>query len=269
MTTRHIEGGDGVGKYLNDKDTVKSGLAKTLATAARAWREAYGEIPLPSVVVAAVPEVIPQDILGRAILEYKEGPLTPELVDKAWQAIWRTWGESICHAFDVPSCDRTSEDLAELEKEGKAVLLLPDEIYTKEGLILLGRIFPKMQSWSIRERATVTNEHEKGGSIDIEMNIDSPNRNTNEEQAMDILKKEGRRGQRFATFIVGSQFSKLLTGCYLDEGATWSRLPGSRRGVEVLDALFRSDGRLRVVSGLSRGSRGPALGFRSEGVKRA
>lgn len=51
MTTRHIEGGDGVGKYLNDKDTAKSDLAKTLATTARAWREAYGEIPLPELVV--------------------------------------------------------------------------------------------------------------------------------------------------------------------------------------------------------------------------
>lgn len=52
MVTLHIEGGDGVGKYLNDKDKAKSDLAKTLATAARAWRETYGEIPLPNQVVS-------------------------------------------------------------------------------------------------------------------------------------------------------------------------------------------------------------------------
>ncbi len=38
------------------------------------------DIPLPSATPVA-PEVIPQDTLGRSISEYKEGPLTPELVN--------------------------------------------------------------------------------------------------------------------------------------------------------------------------------------------
>lgn len=169
-----------------------------------------------------------QDVLGLAILEYSKESLTPELVDTTWQTIWKTWGESVSHTFQVPSCDRTSEELAQLQREEKADLLVPDELYTKEGLVLLGRIFPKMRSWSVSEQTTVTNEHNKGGSIDIEMDLDSPHRNTGEKQAMDILRKERRTGQRLATLIVGSQFSKLSTDRYLDEGATWSRLPGSR-----------------------------------------
>ncbi len=87
---------------------------------------------------------------------------------------------------------------------------------------------PKMQSWSVSQGTSVINGDNKGGSIDIEMDIDSPNRNTNEKQTVDMLKKEGRKGQRLATFIIGSRFSKLLTDHYLDEGSTLSRLPGSR-----------------------------------------
>ena len=146
---------------------------------------------------------------------------------------------------------------------------MPDEIYTKEGLVLLGGMFPKMRSWSVGEKTIVTNDHDKGGSIDIEMDIDSPNRNTNERKALDILKKEGRKGQRLATFIVGSQFSRLLTGGYLEEGSTWSRLPGSRNEGYVLNASFRSDGGLGVSWGLRSQDHDPNLGFRSEGVKKA
>lgn len=242
----------------------------------------YGDEPFPSAATPITPEARilqpgelvsaqeSKDALDRAISEYKEGSLTPELVNTTWQTIWKAWGESINHTFQVPSCDRTSEDLAELQKEGKAVLLLPDEIYTKEGLVLLGRMFPKMQNWSVEEGTTVTNDHDKGGAIDIEMDVDSPNRSTNETQAMDILKKEGRGGQRLATFIIGAQFSNLLTGRYLDEGSTWSRLLGSRSGGYVVGAYFNAGGRLHGYWYLDpRRPRGPSVGGRSEGVKKA
>ena len=49
MTTRHIEGRDGIEKYLNDTNRAKRRLATRLATAAGDWREAYGEIALPNV----------------------------------------------------------------------------------------------------------------------------------------------------------------------------------------------------------------------------
>ena len=124
-----------------------------------------------------------------------------------------------------------------------------------------------MRNWPVREETTVVNEDNNGGCIDIEMDIDSPYRNTNEEQAMDMLKNEGRRGQRFATFIIGSQFSKLLTRRYLDEGHTWSLLPGSRSEGYVLAVHSGSLGGLSVFSGLDWKAHNPDLGFRSEGRK--
>ena len=63
MTTRHIEGGDGVGKFLKDKDKAKAGLARIFAETARAWRENYGEIPWPSVStpVEASAQIVPTE----------------------------------------------------------------------------------------------------------------------------------------------------------------------------------------------------------------
>ncbi|MBI2028108.1 MAG: hypothetical protein HYT07_00730 [Candidatus Levybacteria bacterium] len=222
----------------------------------------YGDEPFPYPLTQAAPEGTPQDILGHAISEYKKGHLTPELVDATWQTIWKTWGERINHTFQVPSCDRTPEELGGLAGKNRAVLLVPDEIYTKEGLVLIGKMFPKIQGWTKSENVKVKDNN--GGSIDIEMDIDSPNRNTSEDKARNIFIRERRRVQRFATYIVGSQFSQLLTGRYLDEGSTWSRCFDSVSGGFAV-AKFESDGRLKVA----RLSVHPSLGYRSEGVKEA
>src|SRR3989344_2880420 len=118
----------------------------------------------------------PADFLAQVIREYKTTSHTPELIYKTWQAIWNAWGEPIGHSFDVPACDRTSEQLEALRAEVRGVLLVPDEIYTKEGLALLGRIFPKMGNWSVGENTTVVNEREGEGCIDVEMTVDAPYR---------------------------------------------------------------------------------------------
>lgn len=211
-----------------------------------------------------------QDVLGHAMSEYKKGPLTPELVNSTWKAIWETWGQRVNHTFQVPSCDRTSEELTQLQKKGKEILMLPDELYAKDGLVILGRIFPFMDNnWTTREIAEITNEHDKGGSMDVEMGFRTLNTNSNEIEEMDIHKKENRIGIRLATYIVGSQFSKLLTGLYFDE-STWSPIRGSRTGRDRLDAGFDSYGRLVVNSPpLTRQINRGMWGVRSEGVKKA
>lgn len=211
--------------------------------------------------------------LQNAVSEYKKGPLTPEHINDFWQAFWRNGEEvlsqkGIDHSFQVPTCDRTVEELAELQKENKGVLLVPDELYTQKGLILLGNMFPKMESWVVQEGTKVVNNTDKGGSIDIEMNLDSPNRDTNEKQTLDVIEKQRRSPQRLSTYIVGSQFSKLLTGHYFDE-ETASRLPGSRDDGSLLGARFFSDGYLDVDWPLLPKNRSPFWGVRFEGVKKA
>ncbi len=204
-----------------------------------------------------------QDKVGKVVVEYNSQPLTPELVNKTWQTLWTEWGKRVGQTFEIPQCDRTSEELAQLKKENKAVLLIPDNV----DLIMLGKIFPQMQSRAVSEGTTVT-ESSKGGSIDTEMDLDSPNRDTTEFQAKDFLKQNGRNGQRLRTYIIGSQLSKLLTGHYFDENA-YSRLPGSRNEARMVLAHFHSDGGLHVRWHLGPLHHDPDMGFRSEGVRKA
>ena len=204
-----------------------------------------------------------QDVIRKAIAEYRSQPHTPELVNTTWQTLWVEWGKRIGETFGVPQCDRTAEELVQLQKENKAILLIPDNV----DLIMLGKMFPQMRSRAVSEGTTVT-EPNKGGSIDIEMDLDSPHGNTTEDQIKDFLEQQERDGQRLKTYIIGSQFSKLLTAHYLDENTT-SRLPGSRREGGMVHAYYHSGGRLHVDSPLPPQDHNPQMGFRSEGVKRA
>lgn len=74
---------------------------------------------------------------------------------------------------------------------------------------------------------------------------------------------------RLSAYILASQASKVLTGHYLDEGSTWSRLLGSHDEGHVVRASFYSDGDLHVVWALDPEFRYPSIGGRSEGVKKA
>lgn len=258
-----------------------------LEDSAHSWEKA-GLIPneLQSVVPLAEarslknPEVktdaeIP---LGNVISEYKKGPLTPELVNSTWQNLWKIWGERVNHTFQVPTCDRTTGELARLQQERKAILLIPDELYTPKGLVLLGHMFPELGRLSVDyiDHTYITNDTDKGGSIDIEM-FDESN-SYNEKQAQRVIEKQGRNPQRLATYIVGSQFNKLLTGYYFDEGRRFSLLSGSQAGKafpayglqegKALLVQFSDNGFL-FISWLSDDEKHIRdRGIRSEGVKR-
>ncbi|MBI4089169.1 MAG: hypothetical protein HY424_00500 [Candidatus Levybacteria bacterium] len=58
MAMQHIEGENGVGKFVNDPNKAKAGLARIIAESTKTWRELYGEIALPSVVTPASNAVV-------------------------------------------------------------------------------------------------------------------------------------------------------------------------------------------------------------------
>lgn len=208
----------------------------------------------------------PQDLLQQAVQEYKTSPHTSELVDRTFQTLWGVWGARVGHSFNVPNCDRTAEALEALRAEGRGVLLEPDELYTREGLILLGRVFPNMQRWSDDEYATIVNEYDGGGCIAVEMTLAAPyrpKRGYTEQQLNHAIAADGRKGQRLATYIVLGQFLNEVTGHYPDE-KTWSRLLGSSVEGSTLLARFYPNGGLRVYSALDPQDRSPGLGGRSE-----
>lgn len=235
--------------------------------------EPLNETPT-AVVTPALQDRQLRDALRPFVQEYKDAKVhTPELVDHTWQKMWGEIGRVVDFKYQVPSCDRTTEELAKLQQEGKAVLLLPDDIYTPEGLVRLGRAFPLMRSWTTNPEnaAKISYGSNIGGSIDIEMSLDAPYRTSKgykQKELVDKIAADKRAGQRLPTYLVGSQFSQLLTGHYFDEN-TWSRLPESFRGGRMLRAGFFSGGEVSVGSRWGPGVQSPRLGGRSEGVKKA
>jgi hypothetical protein len=208
------------------------------------------------------------NLLGQAVKEFKEKPHTPEMVTSYWQTLWKVWGEKAGLSLTIPSCDRTRKEITRLEKEGRKLVYVPTEVASQENRHLLGRIFPEMQSYSVKKDNPVTNESNQGGWFDIEANLDSPNRNTKENDLKNLFEKQGKSGQRLNTFIIASQDAKLQTGHYFDEN-TWSRLVGSRSAGRVVDASFGVLGRLRVHWSLGPQDHFSSWGGRSEGVKKA
>ncbi len=214
-----------------------------------------------------------RDAMRPFVQEYSAAAVhTPDLINQTWQGIWKVIGERVEYAYQVPACDRTPEELAQLQKESRAVLLLPSDIYTPEGLVRLGRTFPLMRSWTTdpKEAARISHGSNTGGCIDIEMNPYAPYRTSkgyNQQELVDRIIADGRGGQRLPTYLVGSQFSQLLTERYFDIN-TWSRLLGSSHGGSMLCAYFYSGGEASV-NYWDPQNQYPYLGGRSEGVKRA
>lgn len=209
----------------------------------------------------------PEDLQLQSIVkEYKTQPHTPELVTRFWQTFLGASIEAQRLDITVPtvSCDRTQKELEVLKKEDK--MWVPE---TKLTYAQLGMIFPKMESYAVAENSLIKDEFEQDAKgVDVEMSIDSPNRNTTQKGLEDFFKSQGRNGMRLSTFVLSSQASKSLTGHYLDEN-TWSRLLGSRGKGSVVSALFYPDGKLNVNLIMPPRNRHPSyIGGRSEGVKK-
>ncbi len=216
--------------------------------------------------------VLPQDPLVRAISEYTTGLLTPELVDATWQTIWNSWGNNLGgHRFEVPSCDRSALGLEELKQQGKHVLLVPDKVMTPEGLVLLGKLIPHKSApsgilWRESAIREIINYDNRGGTIDVEMG-DNPNPNLTETELKRLFDEQGRTGQRLATYIIGSLFSKLLTGKTFDSNFHSSRLIGSSYDNHAIGVICAVDGTIVIVPDLDGRIAMPHLNGRSEGRK--
>lgn len=209
-----------------------------------------------------------QGFLEAAVEQY-EARLTPESVDNFWQTFWLVHGDRIGRSFDVPRCDRSAEELVELRKQQREVILLPDVLATGKGLALFGNMFPEMNGWTGKTGPGIVNKDNRGGCIDIEMDSLTPNKKTTEDELRDMFIKQGRNGQTLNQYIVGSQFSYILTNSYFDEtydGRDWSRLLGSSNNRFVVDATFSRKGKLSICSN-TRQEAASYLGGRSAGRK--
>jgi len=199
--------------------------------------------------------------LQEATTEYKNNPTSPEALTQFMRAFWAEAGQRIGKNIAVDNFPLTVREIKEKAKEGQMAIFVPDGVNRVD----LGKMFPKMGSWAVKENSIVDVINNYGW-LWVEASVEAPNRNTTQTELEEKFKKEGKQGQPLRTYIIGGQISKLLTDKYFDEGSTWSRLLGSCVGCRVLYSLFRSDGRLDVGSLLRSWLRVGSLGGRSEEV---
>lgn len=208
--------------------------------------------------------VLPQDPLAAALHEYKTRPISAEVVDATWQAIWNSWGTTLNHKFAVPTCDRDAAELEELKAQGGGVLLIPDEVMTSDGLLLLSSLRPHGILLPDDAIAILGTNNGVGGCLDIEMDSRTPNLNMKDEEFKRKLEAEKRNSQRLATYLVGSRFNQLLTGEYFDQDRNVS---ASSRLEGFVVATFHPDGSMIVIPHVDLEITLPHLGWRSEGRK--
>lgn len=225
-------------------------------------------------------------IIEQAVRNFKERSHTPEVVTEYWQIVWKVWGEKVGLSLTVPACDRSIEEIKQLDAERRKLVYVPDHVASQKNRYILGKIFPQRPSFAVEENNHVANVSNQGGWFDIEASVRAPNTGTNQKGLEKRFKEQGKVGQRLNTYIIGSQDAKLQTNNYFDENV-WSRLPGtrlgnSRFGSRMLAAHYLVDGRLCVVRNVPRSERvgaayfgrrvgrmGGDLGGRSEGAKKA
>ena len=203
--------------------------------------------------------------LDKAVSEYKNDPSNPEKLTQFMSAFWQEAGQRIGKSYTVEAFPLTSKELKERKERGEMAISVPQGISRVD----LGKMFPKMGSWSVEEGNSAKDIKDNFDCLWIESAVDAPNLNTTEAMLDEIAREKGKDGQSLRSYIIGAQISKVLVGKYFDEGATSSRLPGSRDGGRVLSASFDSGGSLSVGSYCFPGAHNGLLGGRFEEVVKA
>ncbi|OGE02281.1 hypothetical protein A3G16_01300 [Candidatus Curtissbacteria bacterium RIFCSPLOWO2_12_FULL_41_16] len=259
---------DAAGKHPENQDKLQQGGIKLMRHIMRTHGIKDPGPKVDRLPSATKPKVQDIDPLASVIETYQNQPHTPELVTQTHQAIWQARGELIGTTYEVTPCPYTQEELADVEANGKRIGYLPVALATQQSRHVLGEMFPKMQSHSVKKGNSVTNNENPSGWFDYEAAVDAPYLDTEEGQLMDRMKKDGRTILSLNQYIVAGQDSKLFTGQYLEEIRTRVRL-GSRDDGRVVDAGFSGDGRLSVGWYLKAVNHVPFLGGRSSGMKKA
>jgi len=207
-----------------------------------------------------------QELLQQAIVELKKGA-TPESVTNYWRAK--------LPEISIPDCDWTAKAIQRRMKErwgSVPGIMVPD--LEEITLPFLGETYPKMEL-SVSEDTFIRHIidiHRARGWIKTYASVNAPNLNTTQSQAQEFAETKRYLEQRLKTYILASQESKDLSGQYLDERGTWSRLFVRSCGEgDWIRARFSPDGRLYLYYSIGYGmghADVPSLGARFEEVKK-
>lgn len=225
-----------------------------------------------------IPEYIPQDEQFEGVKrELLTQHHTPDLITRYWQARWNMLGKLVGLTYEVMDCDYYQDEIEGLEHlpEPRRLYYAPDQLETTpEGLILLGRMHPKMDHWTVKAGTSVTYAHNQGGYFHMESSSQTPYLGSTELQLEEKLKDLAKiypayiwSGPRLANLIIASQDSDELIGNYFEE-SSWAYLLGFRSdSEELLHVGFSPTGRLRVPGNFNPKNHPEPTGARFEGYK--
>ena len=173
--------------------------------------------------------------------------LNPTDLRKFWVQLWQKWDSKGIHNIVVPD-PPTMEQIQAEKDRGRGFICLPSQLATVSALADLGKLFPKMQSWSVSggdDAKKIKNTKDLSGWLAVELAVNMPNPNTTEAELRKIFSKQNTEGETLNTYIVFGQFCKEVFGKYPDIPG-WVRLLGSSYDGDVLSTDFFEDGILFV-----------------------
>lgn len=228
----------------------------------------FAQTEVPSAPVWTSPE----RTLELAIAHYRANPYDPSRLAEFYAAHWsfrRTAMGLSQRDLVVSDCLYSEDDLRSWGATDFG-LLVPQVVSTApEGLILLGKADPTLDSRAFQEGTSVRNVDSKGKAVELdawmrtEKGVDAPHTRTNQKQAEEIVEQSGRVGDTLNVYAVAGVVSHELFGYYLDQERTWTRVLSSRGGSRVVGASFGRGGRCSVGWRLFPGSVYDGLGVRS------
>ena len=174
--------------------------------------------------------------------------LDPVDILEAWTQLWQKWDPKGIHNIVVPELPYDSEHIQREKDRGRGFIYLPSQLATVQALADLGKLFPKMQSWSVSgndDAKKIKNTKDLSGWLSVEMALNMPNPDTTEAGLREIFSQQNAEGKTLNVYTVFGQFCREVLGQYPDIPG-YVRLLGSSSGGRVLFACFREDGDLRV-----------------------
>lgn len=230
------------------------------------------DIPLPSEEEAIQAQFDAERLITQqyrtAIDEYKLKQHTPEFLTSTWQAVYRNWFKNLDIPLEeIPSCDRTLEEIQELEKKDRMVLYIPEELYQWGNGYFLDKRRGNVEVSDYVDR--FEDKYKLHGWLDIDAKVEAPYGGTSVEELKRAIELEGRLGATVNPYIICSLFTKEVFGYHLDEKGTRSRLLGTV--VNDQPVVFYYGGNHSTPFGVEFSSdsneKEPKLGGRSIGVK--
>lgn len=194
---------------------------------------------------------------------------TPEFMTRTWQGWYRAEEEYLeGESFTVTPCDRTLEEIREIEKAGRLLIYIPQELAAR------GRV---PQQTSVEEKRTRSKRRKvddksyvdeiiQYGWLDIDASVSAPYTNTTEEELAAIFKAQNRVSVTAISYCMGSAFNSWITGEPFDNGQTQTRLLHTKKNGQVLTVSAKSNDNYDCYE-YSPEKRAQNLGGRSVGIK--